>query len=405
MLHRLKQLIKKIVRRLFEIGGFNVVRPQVLEQLSSALQKQEHLAAELGLLKREVAALKESTLGKREPREIVRMLHALSNQTRYAAARPSDASDVLRGLAHHYAVCANLVAEHGLFRGQQIADPFIGDDCTVDFVKKTGIYVPGNEVDPHPSSAIFAWSDMFADPECGVFLIMGQSNAGNHGAERYQPTREVYALNFMNMKCYRATDPLPGASGEGGSVWSRLGDRLVESGQYKRVLFVPLAFGGSFVTDWTPGGTLNRRLALALSRLHKWLGQDFLSFTAAIWQQGEAEANHTNMSADDYRQNTLEVIADLRSRGVFCPIFTSISTTCEAGSHPHKNHVAIRQAQSMLPEPRIGVLPGPDTDSIGESGRHDGCHFSATGLQTCSDLWFDTFRKAQPLLRNTKAMP
>lgn len=404
MLHRLKQLIKKVVKRFFEIGGFNVVRPHVIEQLASALQKQERLAKELGLLQRVIVTLKESTQGKREPREIIRKLHALSIRARRAAMDPSEVSESLRGLAHHYAVCANLVAEHDLFRRQKINDPFVADDSTLDFVKKAGIYVLGTEVVPDLASATFPWGDMFVDPECGVFLIMGQSNAGNHGAERYQPTHEVYTLNFMDMKCYRASDPLPGASGEGGSVWSRLGDRLVESGLYKRVLFVPLAFGGSFVADWTPGGSLNRRLALALSRLHKWLGQDFLSFTAAIWQQGEAEANYTNMTADDYRQSMLEVIADLRTRGVFCPIFTSVSTTSEAGPQPHKNHAAIRQAQSILPEPRIGVLRGPDTDSIGESGRHDGRHFSVSGLAACSDLWFETFRKARPLLLNSQAM-
>lgn len=398
MLHRLKQLIKKIVRRLFEIGGFNVVRPHVLEQLANALLKQERLAAEL-------SRIKQSPQERREPRETLRTLHVLSTRARQAAALRSEASESLLGLAHHYAVCANLVAEHDLFRRRQNGDPFVSDDGTVEFVKRIGIYVPGNEADPHPTSAIFPWSDMFADPECGVFLILGQSNAGNHGAERYQAAKEVYTLNFMDMRCYRANDPLPGASGDGGSVWSRLGDRLVESGQYKRVLFVPLAFGGTFVTDWTPGGSMNRRLTLALSRLRRWLGQDFLGFTAAVWQQGEAEANHTDMSADDYHQRTLEVIADLRSRGVFCPIFTSVSTICGPGPHPHKNHAAIRLAQSRLPEPRIGVLPGPDTDTIGESGRHDGCHFSASGLVACSDLWFDTFRKAHPSLRNTKAMP
>jgi hypothetical protein len=405
MLHALKQLIKKVVKRVFQVGGFNVVRPIVLEQLAGALERQERVAGELATLQRMVAdlstsahELKDTILGQREPRQMLGALQRLAAAARGAANDGGPDAETLRGLAHHYALCANLVAELRLFERRPAQDPFFEDDGTVEFTKRVAIYVPGNEVDVEPGTPTFPWTDMFADPRCAVFLILGQSNAANHGEGRYRPTHEVYTLNFLDMKCYRGNDPLPGASGTGGSVWSRLGDLLVSAGLYDRVLFVPLAFGGTFVRDWTPGGSANKRLALALSRLQKWLGQEFLSFTAVVWQQGEAEANHTSLSERDYRQSVLQVIADLRSRGVFSPVFSTISTLCEAGAHEHQNHETIRRAQRLVSDAKAGIILGPDTDTIGVADRTDGCHFSASGLAACTQLWFEVFKSRQTLL-------
>ena len=405
MIRKIKQLVKKVIQRIFRIGGFNVVRPVVLEQLVGAVERQERLAGELATLQRMVGDLSSSTqelkdtiLGQRGPRQILVALHQLAADARRAAAEDGPERATLRGLAHHYTLCANLVAELRLFHRRRVEDLFVEDDGTIEYTKRMAIYVPGNEVEVDSAMPSFPWTDMFADPRSAVFLILGQSNAANHGQDRYQPTEEVYSLNFLDMKCYRANDPLPGSSGTGGSVWSRLGDRLIKAGLYDRVLFVPLAFGGTYVRDWVPGGTANKRLALALSRLQKWLGEEFLSFTGVVWQQGEAEANHTALSDRDYREAVLQVVADLRSNGVFSPVFSTLSTLCEAGPHEHRNHEAIRKAQRELPDPRSGIILGPDTDTISGSDRTDGCHFSSSGLEACTKLWFEVLKSRRALL-------
>jgi hypothetical protein len=333
-----------------------------------------------------------------EHRNARRQLERLSLEARSRAAGGGAQAAALLGLARHYAACATLVAQHYLFRNEQPIELLPGDDGTLEFAKLMNVYVPGNEVEIAPDAPSFPWTDMFADPKCGIFLVLGQSNAGNHGAECYAPKHEVFSLNFLDMKCCPAIDPLGGASGAAGSVWSRLGDRLIGEGLFERVLFVPLAFGGSFVKDWAPGGAFNRRLALALSRLRACLGERMLDFTGVLWQQGEADANHTTMPTSVYRQRIHEIVASLRAYDVYSPFFVAVSTLCEAGPHPCNNHDEIRRAQLSLPDPVAGILAGPDTDRITGSGRSDGCHLSAEGLATCADIWFDVLRDARPLL-------
>jgi hypothetical protein len=41
---------------------------------------------------------------------------------------------------------------------------------------------------------------------------------------------------------------------------------------------------------------------------------------------------------------------------------------------------------------RAGILPGPDTDSIGFAERYDGCHFSTEGMEHAARLWLDAIR-------------
>ena len=116
------------------------------------------------------------------------------------------------GLAHHYFNAKDLVIRHRLVSRDHRSSPYADDDWTVDYTKRKGIYLPGNEVDgpddePHASA-----TDLLNDPDCAVILVLGQSNAGNHGEGLHRPAREVFVLNFLTMRCHRANDPLPGAS-------------------------------------------------------------------------------------------------------------------------------------------------------------------------------------------------
>src|SRR2546425_3481295 len=54
-----------------------------------------------------------------------------------------------------------------------------------------------------------------------VALVFGQSNSSNSGQTRRTARERVY--NYYQGKLYLAQDPLLGADGDGGSVWTRLG--------------------------------------------------------------------------------------------------------------------------------------------------------------------------------------
>src|SRR5262245_54445629 len=59
-----------------------------------------------------------------------------------------------------------------------------------------------------------------------VLILLGQSNAGNHVGSAYEPSGNVVNFNFLDGGCYRARDPLLGASASepphNGSIWSIL---------------------------------------------------------------------------------------------------------------------------------------------------------------------------------------
>src|SRR5262249_33648378 len=117
-----------------------------------------------------------------------------------------------------------------------------------------------------------------------VFLIAGQSNAGNHG--RFTAQNNVFNFNPFDGQLYQAADPLLGATGSDGSPWCPLGDRLVAAGFASSIVLCPIAVGGASVLEWAPSGQYNHRLADALERLRK----TDLWPTHVIWHQGEADA-------------------------------------------------------------------------------------------------------------------
>src|SRR5689334_8785447 len=76
-----------------------------------------------------------------------------------------------------------------------------------------------------------------------VLLVMGQSNAANAGNVLYN-SHYPNTFNFFEGNLYPLSDPLKGANGTGGSVWSRLGDRMIECNFAKTVIVAPCAVGG-----------------------------------------------------------------------------------------------------------------------------------------------------------------
>jgi Carbohydrate esterase, sialic acid-specific acetylesterase len=405
----MRRLVKNIVHRLLGAGGYVVINPSIYSEMQNTLaetkggvsQMQGQLGETLSqviVLRNELAAAREclaetkSEVSHGSPRyadlrDLPRQLDLAATGFLMADSKASEVPGESRGLAAHYARLADLVSRYWIARTQSPADPYPDDDMTLEYSIAADVYCAADEAPVEEELPSFPWRQLCFDRDCGVLLVLGQSNAANHGDTRYTSQYDVYSLDVLRMRCVRAADPLAGATGSGGSVWSRLGDMLIETGVFRRVLLVPLAFGESFIKDWSPEGPMHRRTALALSRLRKELGVAVLPFSAVLWQQGEAEANRSQMSARSYKMRFHDLVADLRANGVFAPVFAACATLCEGDSHPYQNRTPIRQALLELPDPSGGIFPGPDTDAIGREDRFDGYHFSENGLRRCAELW------------------
>lgn len=211
-----------------------------------------------------------------------------------------------------------------------------------------------------------------------VAFVFGQSNAANAGETPYKSRQGVY--NFYKGKLYPAQDPLLGATGDGGSVWTRLGDKLIEKKYYEAIVFVPLGVHATEIARWKSDGDLHPAL---LQVIHEVEAQG-LTITHLLWHQGEWDARlKTRQSA--YKIMFLDMLSSIRKQGVNAPIYVSVATRC----HEQRPDEQIRQAQQELVNPAQGIYGGPDTDKLGFCDRYDGCHFSDEGLEKFAQLWLE----------------
>lgn len=216
-----------------------------------------------------------------------------------------------------------------------------------------------------------------------VALTFGQSNAANYVRGRYQAGEGV--MWFHTGHCYVAADPLPGPDGTGGSVWSRLGDRLIASGRYRRVLIAGVAVGGSELARWQPGGDLHPRLLSTLVAMQA----AGVPPTHLLWHQGERDMQ-LGTAPSTYAAGLHTLVASIRHAGSSAPVFVAQATYCSG-----HDDAGLRAAQRQVLDPALGIFAGPDTDTLrGESLRHDDCHFSAAGADRHADLWRDVLLTA-----------
>jgi hypothetical protein len=224
-----------------------------------------------------------------------------------------------------------------------------------------------------------------AGPSTMVAVAFGQSNAANFGQVRYRTTGSVFS--FYHGHCYRAEDPMPGANGGGGSVWSRLGDQLVAGRHYDSVVFIPHAVGGTEIARWIPGGDLHPGLLDALKRARA-VG---LTPTHLLWHQGETDTAK-GTRRDVYKAKFRQMLDSIRAAGIRAPVYVSVASYCYGESSAE-----VRQAQIELVNRADNILPGPDTDVFaGSEDRYDECHFSESGLLKIRDAWLNSLTSSRP---------
>ena len=216
-----------------------------------------------------------------------------------------------------------------------------------------------------------------------VLLALGQSNAGNHGALGSSASASVGVIKPITMiwdgRCIQARDPLPGATGQGASLWPRLVALLQQDRRDRPIVVAVLALDASTIEEWTRATSpLRSRLASQLASM-KQLG---MPPDAVLWQQGEADARG-GTTAGQYADR-LDLLADVLTQGgITAPVYLAKSTVCRSPpSEPIRSAIDARVALKGR------WMSGPDTDALDNASlRHDGCHFSASGLDAAAKLW------------------
>jgi lysophospholipase L1-like esterase len=203
-----------------------------------------------------------------------------------------------------------------------------------------------------------------------VLVVVGQSNVANHGLTRGRSGEGTYAFSTQGL--FKLEDPLPGASGTGGSPWPYWAslEQLARPGI--QVVVASIAQGSSAVVDWIGDGQHAQRLP----QLQKALLQQGLKVDAVVWHQGETEA-WSGADPVAYQQNLRSWIASVRSLGIRAPIYVCLTSRDGDGVI----NPSIRQAQASVWNRQADVYAGPDTDSLDASYRRDGVHFNGRGLE------------------------
>ena len=231
-------------------------------------------------------------------------------------------------------------------------------------------------------------SDVAAVDRVGVgevFVTAGQSNSANHGSPGFTPTKDTVSAWMGGSDWRHGYDPQPGATGGGGSAWSRLGEMLSDE------LKVPIGFiscgvGGARVDQWVPGAVFYPRLRLAI----KSAGPN--GIRAVLWHQGESDSI-SKTTAEEYAKRLNSIIRQSRiDSGLAVPWGIAIASYHPATSSQEEN--PIRKGQEMVIAGDALVFRGADTDSFGALGYLcDGVHFNNEGLYEHALRWKEAILK------------
>jgi hypothetical protein len=228
------------------------------------------------------------------------------------------------------------------------------------------------------------------DKRTAVLLIIGQSNAANFASRAYRSRHADAIVNFFDGRCYVARSPLLGADGPWGEYWTEVANRLVSLRAYDRVILIASAISSSSINEWRENPTgdddsprpspvfisrpLNAMLMAVISDV-----QRRYVVTHVLWHQGESD---TDMPAVDYRRGFLSLLSSLRSHGVLAPIFVSVTSTRRGENPP------VVEAQRQLPDQKLGIFAGVDTDALVEPDeRNETGHFGPKAEEKVIQAW------------------
>jgi hypothetical protein len=213
-------------------------------------------------------------------------------------------------------------------------------------------------------------------PAGEVIVIMtgGQSNAGNALSDPLVPAPDSQSYMMHNGSCYPLQDPVLGATGEGGSLWSGLGPALAAR-RGQPVVFINGAVGGSQVADWLDqrSGYFDRLVRQVAAAKRSGLVVD-----QVIWVQGETDAA-VRLDPATYVAQMQALVAAFDASGALpadVPWLVFRSTRCK--DRPN-NGPALDAAITDWAASDPRVTAGPLASALGNDARRDGCHFNARG--------------------------
>jgi hypothetical protein len=236
-------------------------------------------------------------------------------------------------------------------------------------------------------------------------FVWGQSLAANCGHGRYAARNTDKTCVYADGHFYPCSDPIVGADGPGGSVWSRFADsvlgRPINNSMVIQVVIGCCAQGSTSINDWAPGGSEAPRLLRCLSDYINNVGQP----THLAYSQGETDLY--SLSTDQWVDRWQTMLASIRQLGCTSKIWTSTETICnlrtvndpfdedvirETPDSYIKTEISrqnIRAAQRMVGMLGPDTRPGPNLDLIDWHLRScgDGCHFGERGLAMAAHAW------------------
>lgn len=215
----------------------------------------------------------------------------------------------------------------------------------------------------------------------GVFITYGQSNSTCGGELGYKVKNDVYHSIFGHTYFYE--DPTIGSTGNGGSVWGMVGDKLIDLGYYDKIVFSNCGFGGQSIVQ------LKKLKHLGfLIMNYQFLISKYGKVDGILFHQGESDNSHAGVKT--YYNNFLEMLETLKEFGIEVPIYLSRASYC---TNKFPINTDLTKIQNQLISDFELVRQGPNTDTIiKEEYRIDDCHFSLKGFEIFSDLWVNTLK-------------
>lgn len=223
----------------------------------------------------------------------------------------------------------------------------------------------------------------------GVFVTIGQSRIANNsasGSVQYVCTNlgKCINLNPYDGQFYTADDPVLGASASTGFMragWhGRLCDKLINAAKYTQVVMIPIAMGGSSVTDWDSGGIYHDRIRAASALLTAMS----ITPTAWLWQQGTTDSIN-GMGQTTYQTALRSIIS--YQRGLSGRSTDKWMIALDTIHDADVTSSALRAAQTAVAGDSNNSL-GPDCDTLTLAGAFsDGTHFTNTGNDSVAGLW------------------
>lgn len=241
-----------------------------------------------------------------------------------------------------------------------------------------------------------------------VFIVAGQSNAGNWGSEK-QTTTTGRVSTFDGSQWRLAEDPRNGSDGDGGSFIPPFGDALHEKCGVP-VAVAGVAAGGTSVREWLPKGERMRQPPTTGANVTpagpgEWESTGALfdrlmarltilgtnGLRAVLWHQGESDSGQVRWGYPPTVQITgqqytklMEILirASRRQAGWDVPWIVALATLHSPTEAPDEE---FRSAQRALWQSGLAA-EGPDSDTLNGDNRCD-VHFNGKGLRAHGQLW------------------